>query len=343
MARILEHWRILGATLFSLVLIGSAVFIARDAQSPRSARASAESELLKAIATKDTDGDGLPDWEESLYGADPNKVDTFGLGMPDGQAVARGLVVPRAVAEYEIQTSSSVPKTPGIDDSIPPPPAEGTLTAIFAQNIYSAYRMARETKGADLSGAEISTVVQEALRAFSSSIKPSPDFKTSSELTSIGSSQESLRAYAVAVDAILKKNTATAEKTGLEYLQEVVEGNNDEALIPLVSLARAYRETAVGIAELPVPTKLSGEGLRLINVFMRLSELTANFAQVRVDPLATMLALEQYSDAILAFAYTLMDISAIYKVEGIIFDSNTPGSSFVNMIADIAEKQAARK
>ena len=341
MARILTHWRILSATLFSLALIAGATFVARDAQSPRSAQASAESDLLKAIASKDTDGDGLPDWEESLYGADANKIDTFNLGMPDGQAVAKGLVVPKAVANYEVNT---VPNTSGaVDPSLPPPPTEGTLTSAFAQTLYAVYRTTREAKGSDLSDVEIQIVTQEALKTFSASIKPSSDFKTAQDLSVSGSGADALRTYAVAVDAIFAKNANATIKSEIFYLQDVVNENKEESLSSIVSIAKSYRESAIGIAQLTVPKELADQHLRLINALMRLGELTTNFAQVRVDPLATMLALEQYPKEIVALARTFIDVSATYTAEEIVFAPGEPGSAFVNMIANIAAKQASAK
>jgi hypothetical protein len=343
MARILLHWRILSATLFSLVLVAGSAFVAYDAKSPRSAQASAESDLLKAIASKDTDADGLPDWEESLYGADPNRIDSFNLGMPDGQAVAQGLVVPKAVANYEINTAPNTTKNSDIDPSLPPPPQEGTLTAAFAQNLYATYRTVREAKGADLSSAELSAVTQEALKVFSASIQPSPDFKTLKDMVISGSGAEALRAYAMDIEAILKKNTATASKTELEYLQEVVGTGNEEGYVALASLAKGYRESAMGISQLPLPSDLAKEMLGFINALARLGEITTDFAEVRTDPLSTMLALEQYSGTMLALARSLVELSAVYREGGVVFSNTEAGGAFVNMIVNLEKKQAVEK
>jgi len=38
----------------------------------------------------DTDGDGLPDWQEVLYGTDPKKADTDGDGTNDGDEIKAG-------------------------------------------------------------------------------------------------------------------------------------------------------------------------------------------------------------------------------------------------------------
>ena len=38
----------------------------------------------------DSDHDGLPDWEEALYGTDPHNPDTDGDGTPDGEEIKEG-------------------------------------------------------------------------------------------------------------------------------------------------------------------------------------------------------------------------------------------------------------
>ena len=126
---------------FSVALVGGAYFLARGFESPRAAEASTETELLKAIATKDSDKDGLPDWEESLYGTDPRLTDTFKLGMTDGEAVAKGLIVPKAIADIAVTPSSPA----SLDaDGLPPPPAEGTLTAAFAKSFFTLFIAAKQ-------------------------------------------------------------------------------------------------------------------------------------------------------------------------------------------------------
>ena len=42
---------------------------------------------LGEIIDKDSDGDGLKDWEEALWGTDPNNPDTDGDGILDGAEI----------------------------------------------------------------------------------------------------------------------------------------------------------------------------------------------------------------------------------------------------------------
>ncbi len=46
-------------------------------------------EKIGDLVGKDTDEDGVPDWQEGLYGMDPLKKDTNGDGVPDGAEIAK--------------------------------------------------------------------------------------------------------------------------------------------------------------------------------------------------------------------------------------------------------------
>lgn len=331
--------RVLAATLFSAVLIGGAYVLARGVEYPRVAEASAESELLKAIATKDTDTDGLPDWEESLYGTDARNTDTFHLGMTDGEAVAKGLIVPKAVADVPVATSSPS----SLDsDGLPPPPAEGTLTAAFAKTFFTLFLAAKEKNGGgDLSESQMNDVATEAMNSLASTMSAAPDYKKPSDILVSGSGNEALLAFAVSAEAVLMKNTANASTSEIHYLTAAVQNDDDTALARIASIAGAYRGSAAGLAVLPVPAELAADDLALVNALMRVGEIATDFTRVHTDPLATMLALQQYPQAVLDLGNTFIRIGAIYRNAGITLPKGAPGASFVNMIENIAAKQAA--
>ncbi len=340
-AGISGNWRILAATLFSAVIIAGAYVLARGIESPRAAQASAESELLKAIATKDADADGLPDWEESLYGTDSRVADTFKLGMTDGDAVAKGLVVPKAIADVAVGTSSPS----SLDsDGLPPPPAEGTLTAAFAKTFFSLFVAAKqENGGGDLSESQMNDVAAKAMDSLKATISAAPDYKRPSDILISGSGREALLAFAVNAEAVLLKNTNTATTSEIAYLTAAVENNDEVALGHIASIAKAYRGSAAGLAVLPVPEELAADDLALVNAMMRVSEIATDFTRVNSDPLATMLALQQYPQAVLDMGNAFIRIGTIYRTAGITLAEGTPGASFVNLIKDVAAKQAAAK
>lgn len=324
-----------------MAIIAGAYFFARSVESPRAAEASTESALLEAIATKDSDGDGLPDWEETLYGTSSNITDTFNLGMTDGEAVAKGLIVPKAIADISLATSSPALPT---DGSLPPAPAEGTLTAAFARNFFLLYLSAKQAKGgADLSESEMTTISREALSSISSSLTTAPDFKSAKDLKISGSGADALVAFAVSAEAVLVKNTSGAVKSELLYLQDAVQNNDADALLSIASIAKAYREGAIGLSALPVPEELVEEQVALINALMRVSEIVSDFTRVNTDVLATILALHQYPQAVSSLGNAFIGIGKAYASAGISLPERAPGASFVNLIADVAGEQAADK
>jgi hypothetical protein len=342
MGRILENWRITLATLFSLMLIVGAFILAREAANPSVAQASTETALLKAIATKDSTGDGLPDWEKSLYGIPVNATTTdyFNLGMTDGEAVAKGLIVPKAIADITVATSSPDITNDTGDDSLPPPPADNTLTAAFSKNFITLYMAAKEENGdTPLSEDDISNISNEVMNSLASSVTTAPDFKSAGDMKVSGSGPDALRAFAISAEAVFVANTSNATTSEINYLQDAVENNDTSAISHLVSIAKMYRNSAVGLAVLPVPQELANDNLALVNAMMHISEITSDFARVNDDPLAAMLALDQYSQAVLNLQNTFIDIGNIYNTDDISLPTGAPGASFVNLISTMEAKE----
>ena len=338
MGRILSHWKVTASILLSAVLILGAYFLTRSIKSPLLAQASTEAALLQAIATRDSDGDGLYDWEEVLYGTSPSTIDTFSLGMSDGEAVAKGLVVPKAIADVPVAASSE--SGAPIDPSLPPPPPAGTLTAAFAQHFFTLYLSVKEANGgADLSEDDIVNIANEAISSLSSMVTVAPDFKSAGDLTISGSGPDALRQFAVDVDAVSLKNSANVATGELNYLMAALQNNDTNAPTYIEAIAMAYRNGAAGIAALTVPTELAQGDLMLVNAMMRLSEIISDFARVNDDPLATMLALQQYPQAAASLGNAFIHIGAIYKSADISISAGTPGASFVNLIADAVASQ----
>ncbi len=339
--RIIENWRTLAATLFSVALLASVYVIVRGIESPSTVSASTESALLQAIATKDSDGDGLSDWEEALYGTDPRVIDTSNLGMTDGEAVSRGLIVPLSVAD--IPTTDTSPSS--LDsDGLPPAPKEGTLTDTFAKTFFALFVKAKKANGgADLSESEMQSVADEALSSISAFMDVAPDFKSAKDLVVAGSGPEALKEFAIKAEAVLMKNMSTATTSEIHYLKRAVENNDTAALSHVASISKVYRDSAIGLSVLRVPTEIAGENLALVNAMMRMSQIASDFAKVNDDPLVTILALKQYPQAVLNLGNAFIHIGEIYKTAGISLPSGSPGASFVNLILDIAASQQVTK
>lgn len=335
-----KHWQIGVAILLSVVIVVGAYVLARGVKSPETAKASEESALLQAIATRDLDNDNLPDWEESLYGTDPRIGDTFKLGMTDGEAVARGLIVPKAIADIRVATTSP-DGSRIVDLSLPPVAAEGTLTSLFAQNFFTLFIAAKQAAGgADLTESQMNDVSAQALATLSASVKATPDFKDLRNLSISNSKPEAFALFAQSAETVLINNTADATTTALKYLKSMLMNNDTTAIPHILSIAKVYRDTAAGIAILPVPQEVATDDLLLVNSMMRLGEIIADFAKANDDPLLAILALQQYSEVVHSMGIAFQNIGNVYATNGIILPSGTLGASFVSFATDTAKKEA---
>ncbi len=323
---------ILLSVFVSTSLIFGAYALAKNTSTPKIAVASTETELLAVIAQRDTDKDGLPDWEEVLYGTNPTERDTRQLGMSDGEAVSRGLIVPRANVPMPISTNKVE-----IDDT--ESPAQNTLTSVFAQSLFSKYILARQENGGDLSTEQISSLVQNARQQLMASVRPASNFKTKEDLSIIASSPDLLRKYAISAEEVLSTHSGNLSESELFYLDLALRNGDSEAIHNLEKLSRAYIDSAMGLVAIAVPSDLSGLSLDLINVLYRIGNEIGDFSRVTTDPIATMLSLAQYRDSIDNMIEIFQKISEMYIINNSSIEVGAQGSGFVNLIASIEPAQ----
>jgi hypothetical protein len=342
MGQILPSWRITLAVLFSAVIIGGSVLLAHSVDSPPLAQASAETALLQAIATKDSNGDGLPDWEKVLYGIPVNAstTDYFNLGMTDGEAVAKGLIVPKAIADIPTNTSASTT----LDQyGLPPAADQGTLTSAFSQKFFQLYTSAKQANGgADLSSNDTANLAAQAMGSLDSTIVEAPDYKSAKDLTISGAGADAMKTFAADAQQVLVKNAAKETTDEITYFGNAIENNDTDALAHLANIAKANRDTAVGLAALPVPIELTADDVTLINTLMRLSEIINDFAHEDIDPLTAMLALQQYLPVTQNLWQAFANVGNDYTVAGVVLPAGTPGAGFVNLTASVTASQTKK-
>ena len=344
MAWLYRQKGIIFAGVFAASLVAAAYFSASGTATPPRAGAADAASLLQAIATRDSNGDGLPDWEKVLYGIPLNATTTdyFHLGMTDGEAVARGLIVPKAVVNVptvQKTSSSSLYASFGL----PPPPAPGTLTDAFAKNFFLLYLKAKEANGgAPLSAAQEKDIATQALTQLAQAVNPAPNFKSAQDLTISGSGPDALRTFATKVGNFLQKKVSTATSSEIVYLKEALQdSNNTGPLKQISSIAESYQNMAAGLAAIPVPQELAPADLALINATARLGELISDFTKVNTDPVATMVALQKYPQAVLNFGRAFVAIHNVYASANITLPEGSPAEEFVNIIPTIGAQQKA--
>lgn len=331
------QWRIFSAVMIALVAVIGAYMLARGIGQPRGASASAESELLAHIAAKDTDGDGLRDWEEALYGTDPRVSDTRKLGMTDSEAVAKGLIVPLAPTSLAVGSSTTLALDPSM-----PVPAEGTLTRAVAANLYKVYAEAvSQSQSGTLTKTQIQAMTDSVVDNLNASIAPAANYKSRGDITVSGGGPQAMKDYAAAAEAVLHANRTTARKTDIAYLSSALNDGDTAALAQIASLAAMFKSAAAGLAVLPVPVELVDQHLGLVNALARLGALNEDFTRTDTDPVAALMALKQYPIAAQQFATAFASITNVYRAKGVVLAPGEPGAGLVNLVPRVAAKQQA--
>jgi hypothetical protein len=279
--------RIAGSLFASLLLISGAYFFSGPSVfSHQVASAESTDELLKAYATKDTDGDGLPDWEEALYGTDPNKAISNQFGIPDGQAVKEGKLSPKTLKSQLPSDNSSVSPAslPGVD------PASGSVTEQFSQEFLQAYTAA-SSDGHTLSTADEQALISKLLTNIQA--KSSKLFESSYTKISLHTSATITNLqYADAVEHIIKKDDLPKEASDpVAIMNELIVNNNESARPKIMAISQAYASLSKDLLATPVPLALTDSHLELIQAFDSLSKITGAVSVYEKDPVGVLSAL----------------------------------------------------
>lgn len=286
--------RISAATLLALLMVGTSYVLSGPSfLSSRFASAETSEELLKAYAAKDSDGDALPDWQEALYGTDPNKAISNSFGIPDGQAVLEGKLNPNTLASQLPSSQEGTTTTADLLASIPvPDAAPGSITEQFSHDFFQSYMQA--SGGQPLDSDSQQKLVANLLAEFTQKAKT----KLSSTYTLVSvhtNATISTAQYSEEIATILQSHDVSANAGEPLVLMNALIQNNDESARPkLRALADSYGAISTDLREASVPPQLAPQHLALIRGFDELHKATVAVADYEHDPLGVMGALAIY-------------------------------------------------
>lgn len=325
--------RTVGILISILVSAGfiSAAFYFSSGYGPNTASATSTEELLRAYAALDTDTDGLFDWQESLYGADPKNPHSLDPLMTDREAVDSGKVEPKFKSNTALlEETYNDEDTPGIAVSA------GTLTDRFGRALFENY----------LSGKGSGTLpTEDALLSF---IDASVDDllsegKTATRYNSqhvhiAQENKDSLLAYAIAAEGAGESQNTSVEKSELFYFAEAVQTGNMDTLASVRLVSSTYGNMAAALITVPAPGKLVHAHLRTTNALARMSVVVGNMGAFDTDPLLGLVGLSAYEETVLELLGALNEFYTIYTSENIILTAGEPGARFYQIIESAHER-----
>jgi len=287
----------------------------------RIAEAQSSEELLREYAAKDTDTDGLPDWQEALYGTDPLNPQSFKAGVQDGDAVAQGLIEPKVMvrAENEPTDPESIPGTKA---------AANSLTDRFAQTMMKQYLLNRGEKPPTQE--EVLVFVKAGI----ADLEATTDVKAVYSLDDVENAPDSgtaaLKGYAARMERSLAAHNIRTEKNELAYFSDAMKGDT-EALERIQEISDAYKASARALIDVPTPAGTKRAHLDFVNALMSMSSVTADMASLETDPLRALMGIGLYDTVARRSVVALSEMNSTFSTGGVFIPEGTEGAEFLTI------------
>ncbi|MEI6280760.1 MAG: hypothetical protein WCP17_02040 [bacterium] len=231
---------------------------------------------IEELATKDTDGDTVPDWEEKLWGTDPNKTETT-AGTPDSVAIER------LRADQIIKTGTTGNSQNG---------GVITQTDQFSRDLFTTIAAASQD-GQPLD----QTTADKISNSLADHIQNSPPKKVYTLLDIKILNDDSTQAvtkYQSTLGTTYKKYAIYVSV--YDILAESIKNDdiNINVLNKLDPIIKNMNAIVTEMLSMKVPQSLSALHLEVINDFQKVSENITDIKAVNTDAILTMSAVSQY-------------------------------------------------
>lgn len=232
--------------------------------------------LVKDIVQKDSNSNGIADWEEYLWGLDPNK------NGPENKEFI--LAKRKTLAENNNLNT---------DDKTVVSTENEALSKEFFATIMSLQQTGNLNEA---SIASVSEAIGKKIEA-----TPIPDIYTMAMIKTTKDSDASNIAYFTAFNKLLTKYENEDIGKEITIISQGLGTNDPQALYVVRPIASAYRAFGKELVKLPVPNSIAPLQLELANNYEKTGESLDDLTKTILDPMVGMRALinyKKYSDAL---------------------------------------------
>lgn len=252
--------------------------------------------VVKDIVEKDTDADGLPDWQETLWGFNPKKVDTNDDGKTD---LEEARILQTRLAEQN--------KEQVAEADIAAKTETGKFATDFVQLVTSLYQ------SGNLSNEDV-TVLTQKVEEYIKTMPPEKVYSLS-ELTIVPLDYTSAENYLESLDAAFKKYPIDSD----EFENLVISIHDyletEEGVIKLTSLSKKYAGLRDALLAIKIPQGADKIHLEVINAVNQMSETFLNMTFYETDSLRALAGLVQFEDKVNQLSQSMISL------EDLIFNS----------------------
>lgn len=270
-------------------------------------------DLIKKSLDADTDGDGLKDWEEALYGTDIANADTDGDGMNDNDEIKanRSPLVPGAGEGAKIEASAtSSAYVPNATDR-------------FSRELFSKYLEAKSS-GQEIDE-ELSDAIAEELLA--QQYQPFVEPFDVSKLNIIGSEDAaSLRTYGNALGKALSTPAPDPNEFEFSILDRIMTGTSLASDGPLLSkIIQRYNFILQTLIDMPVPAGMASMHAEYIQGTEILRDISVGISTLETDPIGAYSKIAQYEEALNVISAAAIKSKTYLTSRGVSFSAQESG------------------
>lgn len=269
----------------------------------------------EASTELDSDGDGLKDWEEELWGLNPYNPDTHGTGLGD-----------LAYVEQERARVAEVPTTIlGIYDANTASGERPSSSALAGQILISQLFASKEA-GIAIPDSSIRLASEIALSDFETNYSYTL-YTAGNILTASGDTIPTIRAYGNAVGQALKTPSGQEAPHELSVLLSYAQTSNTASFKEQMDAVLAnYDRSIANLLNVPAPPSFVSLHTSLINSLVRVRTDLSFMGSVDTNPILALAALDTYEKNSAYMAQLFEELRKRIAQSGITYESHEAGA-----------------
>lgn len=268
------------------------------------------------LVEKDSDGDGLKDWEEALWGTDVNNPDTDGDGTEDGEEIklGRNPKIKGPNDELSAEEKRAVSET-GTDT---------TATGAFSRGFFASFMTLKES--GDLTPENIQKLSDSIVENFTTG--DSSNFTASNLKILSDNSPATLKKYGNDMGTIFEEYLKLKLPDELTIVARAISGGDREELQKLDQVILANKKLIEKNLAVGVPQKASAVHLKLVNHYQTITVAIENMKKMIDDPLTGTIAISRYKKELTPLSNTMTELKNFFINNSVSFGQTESGKIF---------------
>lgn len=239
-----------------------------------------------ALLTKDSDADGLKDWEEAIFRTDPYNKDTDNDGADDSTEISHGRDPLKPGPNDLVATSTplnAAGENPGQSPNLTQRLATALGQRLIAQRLLNPNQQINPK-----------TIGQEIVKGIPQ-YTPETPFLTLNDLAiAKDDSAPAIKTWATQFDAAIKETFGSHTQPEVLILIGAMQTENYATLSQLDPYLRAYDAAFAKIEKIPVPPSFAPYELDFLKIMLQWREIVSRFRDAEKDPVAAMSGIKPY-------------------------------------------------